>query len=392
MSDLTISHPETSASWPIIGAVIGAMSVFTLTLGLSYPLLALILENLGTPKTLIGLNAAMTPLGIIVSSPVIPRLTRYKGSWGLAMLCLLFTLLFFVLIGATRRIEFWFILRFLLGVCINGMFIVSETWINQLSHSTTRGRIMGIYATVMSLGFCVGPFILPLTGFDGWPPFMVGIVCFIAAGLIMLPLRHRLPEFEKTTHGSVYRFMTLAPTLLLAVLSAAYFDQVVLSFLPLYTLYFGFPQATASFALGILIIGNVFLQFPLGWLADLTSRRTVMLACTITTLAGCALLPFAIQNIRLLWPLLFIWGGAAFGVYTVALAGLGDRYSGAMLLTGSAAFGLMWGVGGMIGPALAGGAMQLLGPVGLPLILGIPFALFTFMLLWRRFNFHTIAK
>jgi len=75
--------------------------------------------------------------------------------------------------------------RFLLGVFTNGMFIVSETWINQLSHSTTRGRIMGIYATVMSLGFCVGPFILPLTGFDGWPPFMVGIVCFIVAGLIM---------------------------------------------------------------------------------------------------------------------------------------------------------------------------------------------------------------
>ena len=392
MSDLIKSHPDTSASWPIIGAVIAAMSVFTLTLGLSYPLLALILENFGTPKALIGLNAAMTPLGIIVSSPVIPRLARYKGSWGLAMLCLLSTLLFFVLIGATRRIEFWFILRFLLGFSINGIFIVSETWINQLSHSTTRGRIMGIYATVMSLGFCVGPFILPLTGFDGWPPFIVGIVCFIVAGLIMLPLRRRLPDFEKAALGSVYRFMTLAPTLLLAVLSAAYFDQVVLSFLPLYTLYFGFPHATASFALGILIVGNVFLQFPLGWLADLTSRRTVMLACTITTLTGCALLPFAIQSIWLLWPLLFIWGGAAFGVYTVALAGLGDRYSGAMLLTGSAAFGLMWGMGGMIGPVLAGGAMQILGPVGLPLILGIPFALFTFMLLWRHFNFRTITK
>ena len=93
-----------------------------------------------------------------------------------------------------------------------------------------------------------------------------------------------------------------------------------------------------------------------------------------------------------MWPLLFIWGGAAFGVYTVALAGLGDRYSGAMLLTGSAAFGLMWGVGGVIGPASAGGAMQLWGPAGLPFIRGIPFALFTFMLLWRRFNFRTITK
>ena len=385
-------HPAPSTSWPIIGAVIGAMSVFALTMGLSYPLLALILENLGTPKALIGLNAAMTPLGIMVSSPFIPRLARTNGSWGLAMLCLFATLLFFILIGATRQLEIWFVLRFLLGVGINGIFIVSETWINQLSDTTTRGRIMGIYATVMSLGFCVGPFILPLTGFDGWPPFMVGIVCFVTAGLIMLPLRHRLPNFEKMAHGSVYRFMTLAPTLLLAVLSAAYFDQIVLSFLPLYALYYGFSQATASFALGILIAGNVFLQFPLGWLADRTSRRTVMLVCTITTLAGCVLLPLAIRSNWLLWPLLFIWGGAAFGVYTAALAGLGDRYSGAMLLTGSAAFGLMWGVGGIIGPALAGGVMQLWGPAGLPLILGIPFVLFAFMLLWRRFIFRTTTE
>ena len=248
---------------------------------------------------------------------------------------------------------------------------------------------MGIYATVMSLGFCVGPFILPLTGFDGWPPFMVGIACFIAAGLIMLPLRRRIPKFEKTEHGSVYRFMALAPTLLLAVLSAAYFDQVVLSFLPLYALHYGFPEATASFALGILIVGNVFLQFPLGWLADRTSRHMVMLVCTVTTLAGCALLPLTIRSTLLLWPMLFIWGGAAFGVYTVALVGLGDHYSGAMLLTGSAAFGLMWGVGGIVGPASAGAVMQLWGPTVLPFILGIPFALFAIMLLWRHSNMRT---
>jgi len=368
------------------------MSVFALTLGLSYPLLALILENLGTPKVLIGLNAAMTPMGIIVSSPLIPRLAGKRGSWKVAIACLVATLVLFSLIGATRRLEAWFVLRFLLGVGINGMFIISETWINQLSHVTTRGRIMGIYATVMALGFCIGPFILPLTGFDGWPPFLVGIACFAAAGLMMLPLRSRTPKFETAAHGSLYRFITLAPALLLAVLSAAYFDQVVLSFLPLYALHYGFPQATASFALGILIVGNVFLQFPLGWLADRTSRHMVMLLCTVTTLAGCALLPVAIRNTWLLWPMLFIWGGAAFGVYTTALARLGDRYSGAMLLTGSAAFGLMWGLGGIVGPASAGTLMQLLGPTVLPLVLGIPFALFAIMLLLRPSKMRTAIE
>ena len=377
-------HSARRLSWPTIGAVIAAMSVFTLTLGLSYPLLALILENLGTPKALIGLNAAMTPLGIIVSSPFIPQLARRRGSWRFALECLLATLLIFTLIGATRRIAVWFPLRFLLGVGVNGAFVVSETWINQLAHTGLRGRIMGIYATVMSLGFCVGPFILPLTGFDGWPPFLVGMTCFLMAGLIMLPLRRRMPGFEKDAGGSIYRFVFLAPILLTAVLIAAYFDQVVMSFLPLYALHYGLSQATASFALGVLIVGNVFLQVPMGWLADRTSRRAVMLGCTLFTVGGCTLLPLAITTPWLLWPMLFFWGGAAFGVYTVALAGLGDRYSGTMLLTGSAAFGLMWGLGGIFGPAAVGAFMQFKGPGVLPLALAAPFVFFAGILFWRR--------
>jgi MFS family permease len=392
MSDPYNPRPSPKAAWPIIGAVIGAMSVFTLTLGLSYPLLSLILENLGTPKALIGLNAAMTPLGIIASSPFIPRLAVKRGSWNFGMVCLLATLVLFTLIGTTRQIGLWFPMRFFLGVFINGLFIVSETWINQLSHAGIRGRVMGMYATIMSLGFCVGPFILPFTGFDGWPPFMVGIACFITAGLLMLPLRRHLPEIEKTSLGSVYGFMVLAPLLLLAVLSAAYFDQVVLSFLPLYALYYGLPQATASFALGVLIVGNVFLQYPMGWLADKTSRSAVMLACTLVTLAGCFLLPVSIRIGWLLWPMLFVWGGAAFGVYTVALAGLGDRYSGPMLLTGSAAFGLMWGLGGIVGPASTGVAMQLWGPAVMPFTLAVPFVLFTCLLLFRRYFLPAAAE
>ena len=375
VSDTAKTHPEPNASWPVIWAVIGAMSAFALALGLSYPLLAFILENLGTSKAWIGLNAAMTPVGIIVSSPFIPHLARTRGSWALALACMICAMLLFILIGATRRLEIWFVLRFLLGASVNGIFITSETWINQLAKADNRGRIMGIYVTVMAIGFSIGPFLLPFTGFDGWPPFMVGIVGFIAAGLMMLPLRRRIPKFEKTAHGSVYRFVTLAPVLLLAGFSAACFDQIVLSFLPLYALFYGLPKATASFALGVLIVGNVFLQIPLGWFADRTSRHTAMRLCSFATLAGCALLPLVIQSTLLLWPVLFIWGGAAIGVYAMALAGLGDRYSGDMLLTGSAAFGLMWGVGGIVGPTAAGAAMQFLGPVTFPIALGLPFML-----------------
>jgi hypothetical protein len=49
---------------------------------------------------------------------------------------------------------------------------------------------------------------------------------------------------------------------------------------------------------------------------------------------------------------------------------LGERFSGQMLIAGNAAFAMMWGVGGIAVPPLAGTAMDVFGAPGLPLVLG----------------------
>ncbi len=73
--------------------------------------------------------------------------------------------------------------------------------------------------------------------------------------------------------------------------------------------------------------------------------------------------------------MLFVWGAVAFGTYTVAMVELGDRFTGTLLLAGNSAFGLMWGIGGIIGPSVVGSAMNLIGPEGLPVTLGILFGI-----------------
>jgi predicted MFS family arabinose efflux permease len=98
-----------------------------------------------------------------------------------------------------------------------------------------------------------------------------------------------------------------------------------------------------------------------------------MLLCGLTVI-GAALLPFAIGTTWATWALFFVWGSTAYGIYTVSLIELGDRFSGSVLLAGNASFALMWGVGGMIGPPVFGLAMTGLGPHGLPLMMGLLYA------------------
>ena len=90
----------------------------------------------------------------------------------------------------------------------------------------------------------------------------------------------------------------------------------------------------------------------------------------IACLAGCLLLPLLFNN-WLIWPLFFVWGGVSFGIYTLSLIQLGERFTGQALIAGNAAFGIVWGIGGIVGSPAAGLAMQLTGHQGLPSSLGL---------------------
>ena len=371
-------------AWLPIIATIAMMGVFAVTLGLTYPLLSLVLESQGVGADLIGLNAAMTPLGIIVSAPFIPGIAKRVGAWNLSVFFTISAAVIMLLLGATRSLEIWFLLRFMLGVFVDGLFIVSETWINQLAKPHNRGRIMGTYTTVLAAGFAVGPFIIAEIGSAGWAPFLVGAAAPILILFVLLPVRGRVPEFDREEHASIMSFAVAAPLLMAAVGIMALFDSAALSLMPVYGLRVGLEEATAVYAVGVLVAGNVLFQFPMGWLADRFPRRLLMTACVALTIIGAALLPVVINHPLWLWPLLFVWGAVAFGIYPVIMAELGDRFTGAMLLAGNAGFAVMWGVGGLVGAPVAGGLMELIGPNGLPLTLAAFYGAFLFMLLRKN--------
>jgi predicted MFS family arabinose efflux permease len=123
-----------------------------------------------------------------------------------------------------------------------------------------------------------------------------------------------------------------------------------------------------------MIAGTIGFQLPIGWLADHVPARVLYIICVVWTAVAAALMPIAVRA-PYWWLLVFFWGGAYYAIYTLSLVRLGERFKGSALAAGNAAFAAMWGLGGLVGTPLAGSAMQLWGPIGLPITVAGVFAL-----------------
>ena len=348
-------------------AAIATVAACDIAMGLTLQLLPLLMEKQGIPAWLIGVNAAMGPIGILVAGPFLPRLL---GNIGTKRAVYIVVALMILILMAIKVSPFWawFPLRFLFGISTGALFTISEAWVLTFASDRNRGRVMGLYTSVLAVTFSVGPLILPWTGIDGWLPWMIGIVCI---SLSILPLgfvKVEVSEFKQTGGGGFFAFVRKAPLLLFAVCAATLFDNVFIAFFTIFGLRNGVELDVASRILGFGIIGNVVLFYPMGWLADHWSRRGVVIvtAC-MTILLSLSLIVFI--NHWLIWIIVVLLSANAFGVYVVALATMGDSFKGPDVIAGAAAFAAMWGVGGLIGPPIAGAAIDMFGINAMPVTL-----------------------
>ena len=349
-------------------AIFGCVAIYGFTMGLSRPLLALILEMRGIDRTFIGLNAAMPAIGILLSVPFIPIFIEKLGMQRFLVLCLALDVCLLLQFPRFDHLYIWFALSMMIGATTNCLLVTSETWINEIVDDANRGRFMGIYNTLIAAAVALGPLVIPATGIEGWTPFLVGAF-FIA--LAAIPLfwagSYHLSAHEESSFN-IFSFMFVAPTLVAAVLLFAWKETASMSLLPVYGIRSGLNESEAAIMLTVLGLGGVSLAYPTGWLADKFNRYGMLILCGVGALSGSLLLPYVIGVDILLWILLFIWGGLFAGLYTVVLTIIGQRFRGRELVTANISIGVLWGIGSLTGPSVTGIAMDLWDPQGFPLV------------------------
>ncbi|WP_283194784.1 MFS transporter [Rhizobium sp. AN80A] len=351
--------------WPSLVAAVCSISAVGIAIGLGLPLLSIILEKRGVSSTLIGLNTAMAGVAAMVAAPITTKLAH---SYGVAQ-----TMLWAVVVSALSGVSFyyaqdfwmWFPLRFAFHGATTTLFILSEFWINAAAPPSKRGFVLGIYSTVLSVGFAAGPLLFSVLGSDGVLPFVVAAVAILMAAVPIFIARNESPVLEEKPELHFMRYVFLVPSATAAVFIFGAVEAGGLALFPIYAVRAAFTETQAALLLTVMGVGNMIFQIPLGMLSDkMNDKRPLLAAMAFMGLIGSLMLPVLSHSWFLMAFVLLFWGGCVAGLYTVGLSHLGSRLTGSDLAAANAAFVFCYAVGTVAGPQVIGAAIDVAGNNG----------------------------
>ena len=377
---------ETHPDWASILAVTLGISAFGLSLGLSYPLISLILIDRGYGEGIVGLNAGTYGLGIAASTAFMPWMTTRFRADHLVVVGLAISAAAIAGFALFPALGAWFVLRFILGWSINVVCVLGEAWLNAACTESLRGRVTAAYMGATTTGFALGPLGVPLLGMDDSFGFAVGaaVVALVTVGFAVLVRRTRVRP-AAAPPGSLYRFLHAAPLLIAMVATFAIVDAAAIALLPIYFVREGLNAGLAATTVTVLLLGVLGTTPVIGVALDRYDRTLVALVCALVGAMMALMLPFIDVANPSIWFVIFLLGGAFSAMYTCALTGLGEGFKGGMLVAGSAIFALVYGVGGVIGPPMAGILMEESGrSETVPFMFGITLLLLTGALGWAK--------
>jgi MFS family permease len=312
----------------------------------------------------------MTPFASVIAHRIGRRPALWLAGGVLTLSALLFTL--------TNQLWLWFALNLLSGLAMALRWVLAEALIAEFSPPGQRGRYVGIFQTLVSVTFIVGPAALIWLGPDN-PATLWVVVIFSALGLLWTAFIPKVPEAADadTAHvglQGLWRALRAHPIIMLAGFVGGFFETGVTSILPLYGLALGLGVAASALLVSVSGLGGVALMMPAGLWADrfkdpAQGRRTLMVICAAITLGAACSLPFVAQTAWLSWPIVFFWGGAGGTLYTMAMTDIGAREKGITLVNSTSVLVLAYTLGGLIASAASGALIERSPTVAFPAVL-----------------------
>ncbi|MGB0920463.1 MAG: MFS transporter [Alphaproteobacteria bacterium] len=260
---------------------------------------------------------------------------------------------------------FWAGLRMATGFAFAILYMVIESWLNEVATNKNRGTIFATY-TFMNLTFVtLGQSMIILADPTAPVLFAVNAVLIILAAIPVLLSNAPAPAPIKASPirlGVVFR---AAPAGVLGGLAVGLGNGAFWSLAPNYSLQMGLDVDGIALFMAIGVLAGAAGQIPLGRLSDLSDRRRIIAgAATAAALAALYLGLFVgvgPTSMTGIMAGICVFGFFAFPVYALSVAHVNDRVEGGGFVEAAGAMLLLYAGGAVVGPILAATAMKYFG-------------------------------
>jgi len=279
----------------------------------------------------------------------------------------------------------WALLRVVTGAALVGWYTVIESWLNAQAPEGQRGQVFAVYMAVNLGAVALGQFAFGYSDPGGFAAFSLSAVLVCVATLPVTASRMVQPSFPRAPRMAPTEIFRTAPAAGSGALASGLVMGSFWGLAPVYATELGLGVGEVAAMMCAAIAGGALLQLPVGRLSDRGDRRNTLV---LTSLAGgglaAALWASGADNRWLLYALFFGYGGMVFAIHPVCVAHLLDHLPGERILAGGSSLLLLHGAGSALGPAVAGGLMQRLGPAALPAFFAIVLVLLALIAGGRR--------
>ncbi|WP_120717038.1 MFS transporter [Tsuneonella amylolytica] len=279
---------------------------------------------------------------------------------------------------------YWTGLRLIDGVCVAGVYVCLESWLNDRAEPATRGSVLAAYMIALYFGQGLGQQLLNVSAAAPALPFVISSLLVSLAVLPIVLTRMAGPDLPPAGMMRLRELYSSSPLGTVGVAVTGIMLGAFYGLAPAYARELGLPvSATASF-LTATILGGVALQWPLGLLSDRFDRRQVIIA----TFAGSAATAgglWAVGPAGIGTLVAALFGGTAFALYPLCVAHANDRLTSAQRVGATSALVLIYSIGAVCGPLLGSAAMTLAGSNGLFAMMTVGAGLAVAFGVWRTF-------
>ena len=282
----------------------------------------------------------------------------------------------------------WMLLRAMGGFCFAGLSLVLESWLNERTPNTDRGRVLSVYRLVDLTCVTAGQLVLTVMDPRGFEVFSLVAILFCCCLVPLAMTRSPLPAPLQTPRLRLGRLIKVSPLGTMGVFSVGLVNGTFRTVAPVVLLGTvpgeGLSVAEVAWVMSAFIAGGAMLQFPIGALSDRLPRRTVLIITTLGAIATSLGMAFASGNaIGLVLAASFLFGGFAIPIYSLSVAHANDLAEADEFVEVAAGLFLVFGIGAMIGPFVGATAVAWYGNEALFYYISAVHTLFLAFTLYR---------